>query len=93
MNGNELIANIDPNAGNLLITEDWRLVPIDFTRSFRPDKHLRNPDAVQGASDRVRTGLQRVTAESLEENLGDVLEKREIRGLLARRDAILKRLQ
>ena len=89
---NELIANIDPNAGNLLITRDWRLVPIDFTRSFRPDKKLRNPRAVQGSSDHIREGVEGLTAETLEDSLGDLLERREIRGLLARRDAVLKRL-
>ena len=32
---NELIYNVDPNLGNVVITEDWMPWPIDFTRSFR----------------------------------------------------------
>ena len=37
----ELIANIDRNLGNLIITSDWRLWPIDHTRAFRTNHECR----------------------------------------------------
>ena len=40
---NELVYNTDPNQGNLLITNEWKIVLIDFTRAFRTHKKLRHP--------------------------------------------------
>ncbi len=40
---NELVYNTDPNQGNLLITNEWKIVLIDFTRAFRTYKKLRHP--------------------------------------------------
>ena len=40
---NELVYNTDANLGNLLITNDWKLVMIDFSRGFRRHKALMNP--------------------------------------------------
>ena len=39
----ELIYDTDPNLTNLLITKDWQLWIIDFTRAFRWHKELRAP--------------------------------------------------
>src|SRR5213593_201088 len=45
---NQLIANMDANLTNFLITKDWQLWMIDFTRAFRTVKALPNPkDLVQ----------------------------------------------
>ena len=40
---NELVYNTDANLGNLLITKDWKIALIDFTRAFRIHKNLREP--------------------------------------------------
>ena len=41
---NELVYNTDANPGNSLITEEWKLVLIDFSRAFRTNKKLRVPE-------------------------------------------------
>jgi hypothetical protein len=38
----ELIANVDRNAGNLVITTDWQIYMIDHTRAFRLWAHCPN---------------------------------------------------
>src|SRR4051794_14507183 len=45
----ELIATVDRNPGNVWITGDWRLWPIDHTRAFRTQHELRNPGNVTRA--------------------------------------------
>jgi hypothetical protein len=87
----ELIHNTDPNLGNFLITSDWRLHMIDFTRAFRPQRTLREPKNLGPRLDRrVYAGLRELTLERLTGVMKDLLEKDEIEGLLARRDLILK---
>ena len=91
---NELIANTDPNLGNVLITKDWRIRLVDFTRAFRTNKRVRKrknlPDQVDR---RVFEGLQSVDEQSIRSKLGDVLRSSEIKGLLARRDEIVEHFQ
>lgn len=87
----ELIYNTDPNLGNFLITSDWRLHLIDFTRAFRPDRTLREPKNLgPRLARRVYTGLRELTLERLTKVMDDLLEKAEIEGLLARRDLIVE---
>lgn len=88
---NELVYNTDANLGNLLITEDWQLRMIDFSRAFRLQKELRDPKNLTNCriDRRIYDGLRRLNEESLTERLRDVLRSNEISGLLARRDRIL----
>ena len=86
----ELIYNTDPNLGNLLITDDWRLWMIDFTRAFRMSPELRSLEQLGRIDQRVYDGLQSLTREKVEHELGSFLRKREIEGLLARRDRIVE---
>ena len=39
----QLIADTDFNMTNLLITKDWRIWMIDFTRAFRLTKTINDP--------------------------------------------------
>jgi hypothetical protein len=88
---NELVYNTDANLGNLLITDDWKLRLIDFTRAFRLYKRLREPENLKNCrlDRRVYGGLRALNEQTLAERLGDVLRPNEIEGLLARRDVIL----
>ena len=88
---NELIYNTDPNLGNILITDDWRLKMIDFTRAFRIWNRLREKKNLEDlqVDRRFLAGLRALTAEAIEEKLGDILLKSEKKGLLARRDLIV----
>jgi len=87
----ELIYNTDPNQGNFLITGDWQLRLIDFTRAFRRNKTLRSPENLGPRLARsVYAGLRELSLERLTGTMEDLLTKQEIEGLLARRDLILE---
>ena len=88
----ELIANVDRNLGNLMITKDWRLWPIDHTRAFRTNKDLKKPLNVTHADRAVVERMKALDKESLKKATSKYLTTYQIDALLARRDAILKRL-
>ena len=80
----ELISNTDRNQGNIVYTKDWRLWLIDHTRAFRKYTSLKNPARI--------TRCDRQVFEKLKA-LGKDLDEGQIKALLARRDAIVKKLE
>lgn len=86
---NELVYNTDANLGNLLITKDWRLRMVDFSRAFRLTGRLREPQNLVNCrvDRRVFERLRSLDEATLQKELGDVLVPGEIRAILARRDA------
>ena len=87
---NQLVFNNDPNLGNLLITNDWKIRLIDYFRAFRTQKSLRNPENLVRCDRRIYDALHELNADVLNREIGDYLTKTEVRGILARRDKILK---
>jgi hypothetical protein len=80
----QLVHDTDRNQGNILITKDWRIVMIDFTRAFRPWDKTPSPLNIVRKCDRsLLAGMRGLTKPMLQE---------EIDGLLARRDAIVKHI-
>jgi hypothetical protein len=88
----ELIANVDRNLGNLLITKDWRLWPIDHTRAFRTNHELKKPANVTHADRAVIERMKALDKETLRKATSRYLTTFQIDAILARRDAIVKRL-
>ena len=86
----ELLGDSDPNATNILITRDWRVWLIDFTRAFRQTRTLRRPEGLQQIDRRLLTRLREVTDDQLQQVLGPWLIRPEIQGLLARRERIVE---
>jgi hypothetical protein len=89
----QLIYNVDRNLGNLVIAKDWRVWPIDHTRAFRRLAELRKPENVTNCDQQVLAGLKELERESLKKALRDYLSDIEIKGILARRDAIVRILE
>jgi len=89
---NELVYNTDANSGNFLITKQWKLVPIDFSRAFRTKKKLRVPQNLNNCviDRRFYDGLREMNESVLLAAMKGVLRKAEVAGLLGRRDEILK---
>jgi hypothetical protein len=87
----QLIHDTDPNLTNLLITKDWRVWMIDFTRAFRWTTRLQNPHLLVRCDRRLLANLRAMPEDTLREKLGRWLTKREFDGMLARRDLIVKR--
>jgi hypothetical protein len=87
----QLIANIDRNLGNLMITKDWRLWPIDHTRAFRTNHELKTPANVTRADRTVIARMKALDKDTVRRAAGKYLTTFQIDALLARRDAILRR--
>ena len=88
-----LIYNTDRNMGNMLITKDWRVWAIDHTRSFRTHDELRTPAAVTRCDRQVFERLKALDRDTLKKAVGPHLDDWQIRAVLARRDAIVARLE
>jgi hypothetical protein len=79
-----LIYNKDPNLGNWLVDPSWNLILIDHTRSFTADKKFAHE--LQRIDGELWERMKALTEEQLTQALGKWLDKRAIRGILARRD-------
>ncbi len=88
---NELVYNTDANLGNLLITNDWKLVMIDFSRGFRRHKDLMDPKNLENCKldRRFYDGMRDLKEDVVKRVLADVLTEGEIGGLMARKDRIV----
>lgn len=90
---NELVYNVDANLTNLLITKDWNIVPVDFSRAFRRHTTLKSPANLTRVNPRIYEGLKNLDAAEVERKLKPYLMREEIRGLLARRDKIVQHFE
>ncbi|MGD0922726.1 MAG: hypothetical protein ABSA70_13315 [Terriglobia bacterium] len=89
----KLIYDTDRNAGNVLITEDWKIWLIDFTRAFRLHTDLPKPEQLQRCERNLLEKLRQLNEKELLARTDPHLTKGEVAALLARRDRILERFQ
>jgi hypothetical protein len=87
----ELVFDTDPNLTNVLISADWHLWMIDFTRAFRILKDLRNREnIIQSMCERqLFERLKTLDRNELTQKTKRHLTKAEIDGVMARRDKIV----
>jgi hypothetical protein len=85
----ELIGDYDFNQTNTLITKDWHVWLIDFTRAFRPTKTLQYPDQVSRADRTLLANFRALNREAMRTTLGKWLENNLIDAVLARRDVLV----
>ncbi len=90
---NELVYNTDFNHGNQLITHDWKVWLIDFTRAFWPVSELFKPENLWQPDKPLLDKMRALTPEQVDDRLSCCLTKRERRSLLARRDLILRHFE
>ncbi len=88
-----LILNTDRTQQNVTFTrDDWMLVLIDHSRAFRLSRKLpadfRNFPIQVG--DEMARRLERLDQKTLTAELGEYIDREQIRALLARRDDLLK---
>jgi hypothetical protein len=88
----ELVHDTDRNTGNQLITEDWRLWMVDFTRAFRLSNALYREQSVQRCSRDLLAAMKALTEESVAAATNPHLMPAEIKALLKRRDRIVERI-
>jgi len=91
----ELVCDTDINLTNILITDDWRLYMIDFTRAFRRDKEIRDKSNITKSMcerrllERLKNLDRKELAVNTKYKKTEYLSKGEIDGVMARRDKIV----
>lgn len=86
----QLIHNMDRNIGNMLIDKSWHLWLIDHTRSFRLFRQVKNPKMLQKCDRAMLEKMKTLTEANLRETMANYLTREEVRGLIGRRDMIVK---
>jgi hypothetical protein len=89
----QLIANVDRNLGNLLITTDWNLWAIDHTRAFRTQPTLKTPGNIARCDRQVLERLKQLDRATLKTEVGQFLQSYEMDAMLKRRDAIVELIE
>lgn len=85
----ELIEDTDRNQTNILISEQWQLWLVDFTRAFRRSREPGKPELLRYCSRDLLTRLRAMDEAALEKAVGDHLGPAEREALMHRREAIL----
>ena len=86
----QLALNTDLNPGNVLITNDWKVWVIDFTRAFRIDHEIER-DELGGRIDRsLYRGMRELDEKLLLAELQPQLTRPEIEALLRGRDEVVE---
>jgi len=85
----QLLYDTDPNLTNVLITEDWKIWRIDFTRAFRLYKDLPDPKDLVQCDRQLLEKLRQLNYDEVLEKTKPHLNKSEVKALMARRDKIV----
>jgi hypothetical protein len=84
-----LVRDTDRNLTNVLITPDWKVMMIDFSRAFRLQAELLHPKDL-GRIDRVLFArLEALTKDRVKQATRDFLVPREIDTMMERRDLLV----
>jgi hypothetical protein len=84
-----LIYNVDLNLGNILITEQWGMIAIDNSRTFRPFAKLKDTKLMVRFSRSLMARLAELKEPELKARLGKYLAPNQIQGVMKRRDLIV----
>jgi hypothetical protein len=85
----QLIYDTDPNLGNVLITKDWKIWRIDFTRAFRQFQNLPDPKDLVQCDRQLLEKLRKLDYDDVLEKTKPHLTKSEVKAVIARRDKIV----
>jgi len=88
-----LIYDTDTNLTNVLITEDWKIWRIDFTRAFRQYNALIDPKDLVKCDRQLLQKLKDLTFDEVYEKTRPHLTKSEVKALMGRRDKIVQAFQ
>ncbi len=89
----QLVYDEDPNLTNVLISADWKIWRIDFSRAFRLFTNLRNPEDLVRCDRRLFEKLKALDANELAGKTKSYLSKDEVKAVMARRDKIVAQFQ
>jgi hypothetical protein len=89
----QLVSDSDPNLTNVLIGENWQIWRVDFTRAFRYNKELKDPNDLVRCDRQLLEKLKALDANALTEKTKKYLTKDQVKEVMARRDKIVERFQ
>ena len=84
-----LTRDTDRNVGNVLITHDWKVMMIDFTRAFRLQTELLYGKDLAQIDRALLPRLEALTRDGVKQAVDDQLTALEIDALMKRRDVIV----
>lgn len=87
----QLIYDADPNLTNVLIGKDFQIWRIDFSRSFRLSKDIKDPEDLTRCDRQLFEKLKALDGKQLAANTKSYLTKQEVEAVMARRDKIVAR--
>jgi hypothetical protein len=90
---NELIYDTDANMTNILITEDWKIWRVDFSRAFRLHRNIQDTRNLVRCDRALLARLKALDEAELARRTKDFLTKPEVQGVMARRDKIVAYFQ
>jgi hypothetical protein len=85
----QLVYDTDRNLGNVLISENWHLWMIDFSRAFRLHHTLQNVNELTRCDRQLLEKLRLLDSKMLAQNTSGVLTKDEVDAVMARRVKIV----
>ena len=89
----QLVYDSDPNLTNVLITDDWKIWRVDFSRAFRRHKDLQSVSDLTHCDRQLFAKLKALNQDELAEKTKHYLDKDEVKALMERRDKIVDVLQ
>lgn len=84
-----LVGDSDRNLGNVLITPDWKLWMIDFTRAFRLPSELKYPGDLPQVDRTVLARLRTLDGEVVKKSTAHCLSEYEAQAVMKRRDVLV----
>ena len=85
----QLFYDMDDNLTNVLITKDWKIWRIDFSRSFRLQHDLKSPKDLVQCDRQVLAKLRQLSYDQVFDATKPYLTKDEVKALIARRDRMV----
>ncbi len=86
----QLFYDTDPNLTNVLVTRDWKIWRIDFSRAFRTYKELKDSKDLVMCDRQVLAKLKALNFDEVFDATKPYLSKDQVKSLLARRDKIVE---
>jgi hypothetical protein len=85
----QLLYDMDVNLTNVLITKDWKIWRIDFSRAFRLQHDLKDSKDLVQCDRQVLAKLRQLTYDQVFDATKPYLTKNEVKALIARRDKMV----
>ena len=85
----QLFYDMDANLTNVLITKDWKIWRIDFSRGFRLQHDLKDPKDLVQCDHQVLSKLRQLSYDQVFDATKPYLSKDEVKALIARRDKMV----